>query len=403
MQGRTVDPPSLSSSWLSVGLVAYGIHNMKFNLSLNLVLAALAFVQAAPIRPEEIHSKAAKGLRLLTLAEDAEPVWKTEDQKLDLMRQGVKFIDVTETYEIEQAIPKSAAKAPAATFPAPSHQTAVKALTATISLANMQSNLATLSNFNNRYYKSSTGADGSNWILSTVQGIASGHAGVTVAAFKHSWVQSSIIAKIPGKSASSPVTIIGAHLDSINLSSPTSGRAPGSDDDGSGTVNLIEAFRVLLASGFQPSTPVEFHWYSGEEGGLLGSNAIATSYSNAGVKVKAFMELDMTAFFKPGSTEVVALEADYVDSGLNTFVKSLVTTYTRLPVTMDSPCGYACSDHASWYKFGVPTTMPFEAVTGNDNSRIHSTADTTTLSGFSWSHSLEFAKIAVAFIYELAI
>lgn len=83
-------------------------------------------------------------------------------------------------------------------------------------------------------------------------------------------------------------------MDSINLNSPTSGRAPGADDDGTGTVNLIEAFRVLVASGFAPSTPVEFHWYAAEEVGLLGSQAIATSYKSAGKSVKAFMQLDMS-------------------------------------------------------------------------------------------------------------
>jgi bacterial leucyl aminopeptidase len=98
---------------------------------------------------------------------------------------------------------------------------------------------------------------------------------------------------------------------------------------------------------------------------------------------------------------IVALEADYIDSGLNTFVKQLAAAYSRLPVTMDTPCGYACSDHASWYKYGYPTTMPFEAVTGNDNQLIHSSSDTTSVSGFSWSHSLEFAKVALAFAVEL--
>jgi leucyl aminopeptidase len=83
-------------------------------------------------------------------------------------------------------------------------------------------------------------------------------------------------------------------MDSINLSNPTSGRAPGADDDGTGTVNLIETLRVLVTSSFKPSTPLEFHWYSGEEAGLLGSNAISTSYKNAGIKVKAFLELDMS-------------------------------------------------------------------------------------------------------------
>lgn len=83
-------------------------------------------------------------------------------------------------------------------------------------------------------------------------------------------------------------------MDSINLNNPSSGRAPGYDDDGTGTVNLIEAFRALVAAGFAPSYPVEFHWYSGEEAGLLGSQAIASNYKSAGKAVKAFMELDMS-------------------------------------------------------------------------------------------------------------
>ena len=83
-------------------------------------------------------------------------------------------------------------------------------------------------------------------------------------------------------------------MDSINLNSPSSGRAPGADDDGTGSVNLIEALRALVAAGYKPSTPVEFHWYAGEEVGLLGSQDIASSYASKGVDVKAFMELDMS-------------------------------------------------------------------------------------------------------------
>ena len=66
-------------------------------------------------------------------------------------------------------------------------------------------------------------------------------------------------------------------------------------------------------------------------------------------------------------------------------------------------CGYACSDHSSWYKQGYTTGMLYEAVTGNDNPHVHSTSDTTEVEGFSWSHSLEFAKVALAYVYELAI
>ncbi|KXN92417.1 Leucine aminopeptidase 1 [Leucoagaricus sp. SymC.cos] len=380
---------------------------MKCQLTLLcLVFAAVIFVHAVPISHDEIAENSVKGLHLLQLSSDGEPVWKTDEEELELKRKGINFFDVTETYELELELQREKPNGGAstmATFPAPSHQSEVTPLLSKLSTANMQSYLSSLTAFNNRYYKAQSGADASAWILSTVKSIISGRSDITASAFTHSWVQPSTIVKIAGTSASSPVTILGAHMDSINLSNPTSGRAPGADDDGTGTVNLIEALHVLVSSGFKPSTPLEFHWYSGEEAGLLGSNAIATSYKNAGVKVKAFMELDMSGYFKPGSKEVMALEADYIDSGLNNFLKQLITEYSRIPWTMDIPCGYACSDHASWYKQGYPSSFPYEAVTGDDDPNVHSSGDTTSVSGFSWAHSLEFAKIAVAFAYEMTV
>jgi len=38
----------------------------------------------------------------------------------------------------------------------------------------------------------------------------------------------------------------------------------GADDDGSGTVTILEAYRALLESDFRPNRTVEFHWYSAE-------------------------------------------------------------------------------------------------------------------------------------------
>ncbi|PPQ63807.1 hypothetical protein CVT24_009802 [Panaeolus cyanescens] len=380
----------------------------KFPTLLSFILASLTLVNAGPISHSVIEANTAKGLRLLSLAEGAEPVWKTEAEVFDLLRAGKKFFDVTEVYELEQAgsSQRSANLATAAiAYPTPSHQTELRPILASVSTSNMQSYLSSLTAFNNRYYKASTGASASNWILNTVNSIAStyGRSDVTAKLFTHSYVQSSIIAKIPGTNPSAEVVILGAHMDSINLSNPTSGRAPGADDDGTGSVNLIEGFRALLAAGFRPTNPVEFHWYAAEEVGLLGSQAIATNYKNAGVKVRAFMQLDMSGYFKPGTTEVMALQADYINTDLNNFLKNLITTYSRIPWAMDKACGYACSDHASWYKAGFPSSFPYEAVTGNDNPSIHSSSDTTSVSGFSWSHSLEFAKIGVAFAYELAI
>ncbi|KAI0705564.1 Zn-dependent exopeptidase [Earliella scabrosa] len=375
---------------------------MKF-LTSSCLLAATAFtaVFAAPISNEELAEMTAKGYRLLDLAEDADPVWKTEEEKLELLRADVRFFDVTEVYDPEETFSGPSAFAALATFPAPSHQSAVNAVIRTLSTSNMQSYLSTLTAFNNRYRTSSTGRAASQWIFDTITDLAEGRGDITVSKFTHSWTQFSVVARFAGAS-SGPVTILGSHEDSINLSNPSSGRAPGADDDGSGSVNLIEIFRALVAADFQPSTPLELHWYSGEEDGLLGSQAIARDYKNRGVAVKAFLELDMTAYFAPGSREVIALEADYIDNGVNTFVKQLVENYSTLDWAMDIPCGYACSDHASWYRQGYPTAMLYEAITGDDNPRIHSASDTTSVNGFSWSHTLEFTKVALAFGYELS-
>ncbi|KAI0364502.1 Zn-dependent exopeptidase [Pilatotrama ljubarskyi] len=378
---------------------------MKFSPLGHLLTAAVAFgaACAAPISLKELADMAAKGYRLLDLAEGAEPVWKTEEEKLELLRANIHFFDVTEVYDPEDSVPGGfRSLVTATTFPAPSHSSAVTPIINTLSTSNMQSYLTTLTSYNNRYYTSSTGKAASQWIYDKITELSSGHSDITVSQFTHSWAQFSVIARIEGKS-SGAVTIVGAHEDSINLNSPSSGRAPGADDDGSGTVNLIEVFRALVAANFKPSTPVEFHWYSGEEAGLLGSQAIAKSYKSKGTSVKAFLELDMSAYFAPGSKEVIALEADYIDSGLTKFLQQLIDTYSKLDWAMDQACGYACSDHASWYKQGYTTGMLYEAITGNDNPNIHSPQDTTSVSGFSWSHSLEFAKVALAYVYELSI
>lgn len=39
---------------------------------------------------------------------------------------------------------------------------------------------------------------------------------------------------------------------------------PGADDDGSGSVTILESYRALLSAGFRPERSVEFHWYAAE-------------------------------------------------------------------------------------------------------------------------------------------
>src|SRR5690554_5262592 len=81
---------------------------------------------------------------------------------------------------------------------------------------------------------------------------------------------------------------------------PQWGRSPGADDDGSGTVTILEVFRALVNTGFRPHRPVEFHWYSAEEAGLLGSQDVAKSYERKAVDVLAMIQVGILLFCHSG-------------------------------------------------------------------------------------------------------
>ncbi len=117
--------------------------------------------------------------------------------------------------------------------------------------------------------------------------------------------QFSIIARFEGESADdddddddddyydeeAPVVIVGSHQDTVRGGLLREGRAPGADDDGSGTVTTLEAFTILCKSGFKPKFPVEFHWYSAEEMGLLGSQDVSSAYQRSNVRVMGMMQV----------------------------------------------------------------------------------------------------------------
>ncbi|KAI0257885.1 hypothetical protein BC834DRAFT_838386, partial [Gloeopeniophorella convolvens] len=196
------------------------------------------------------------------------------------------------------------------------------------------------------------------------------------------------------------VVILSAHLDSCSWS-PILTCLPGADDNGSGTVTILEAYRALIARNFRPVENVEFHWYAAEEGGLLGSQAVVRHYAAREVNVIATVQFDSTAWVKKGTKEVVGVMTDFVDPELTAFNKKLVDEYLDLPY-VETKCGYACSDHGSWNKAGYRTSFIAESAWENANPNFHTENDRADVSSeFSFVHMLEFSKLAVAFAIEL--
>ncbi|PWN24878.1 Zn-dependent exopeptidase [Jaminaea rosea] len=357
--------------------------------------------------------------RLVQTSHETAPYW---DLPLLLRWRGIKFADVTDHAELGVSLLQSSPSTlsnDSSPFPSKlSYHDQVKHVHTNISTAGPRTNIKHLTSFRTRYYKSQTGRDSQVWLRDLLQSIVDAHqpsdiadsSRISVREFTHDWVQSSLIVHIPATNrtaaSSNGLVIVSSHQDSVNLLLPIF-PAPGADDDGSGTVTQIESLRALMATGWRPEhRDVEWHFYSAEEAGLLGSQAVVSDYVRRGVKVDAMSQFDMTAFVPTeakDSPPAMGIVTDFVSPALTTFNKQLLHSYLPEVQPIETKCGYACSDHASWTKVGVHSAFTIENEFAKCNlKRIHTTRDVWDHDEYSFEHIARFSKLSSAFVVELS-
>ncbi|KAM0650972.1 hypothetical protein D7B24_003956 [Verticillium nonalfalfae] len=361
------------------------------------VLASAAHLASAAPAAESIKQNSP--LRLIKTSEEDPGRWVTEEEKAKLVlgSKRINFIDITDIQDeavlsvLSTPPSESSLEARQVRYPTTlTHVAEANALIAGVSNTRPQSWLQTLTNFQNRHYQSTYGTQASTWLFNQVTTVAAANPAITIRRFTHSFNQPSIIARIPGTSPN--LVIVGAHYDSTAGSSTA--RAPGADDNGTGSVNTLEALRILANSGFKPKNTLEFHWYGGEEGGLLGSQAVFRNYASTGATVLAMLNQDMTGY-SPGGRPVVF--SDYVDASLSSYVTLIARQYTGL-TTGTSRCGYGCSDHASARAAGFPAAFVASEPFASSNPNIHSSRD--TYASIQWASVLRHSKFTVGFLVE---
>ena len=84
--------------------------------------------------------------------------------------------------------------------------------------------------------------------------------------FPEGKTQYNVIAEIPGSDKAAEVVMLGGHLDSWHA-------ATGATDNAIGCAVMMEAIRILQAVGARPRRTIRLALWSGEEQGLLGSQA----------------------------------------------------------------------------------------------------------------------------------
>lgn len=310
---------------------------------------------------------------------------------------------------------------PAPHFPLElSHSEKIKSIFPDLSQDYMRDVLTQYSTFHTRYYRTEYGLNASLWLAEQVREVAlkgekdgKPRHDISVEIYDHKgWPQKSIIATIPGKNATDQhmpynangdVVVISAHLDSVNMFGFSTLRSPGADDNGSGCVTVLDVFRTLVANGFQPENTYQFHWYSAEEPGLLGSQDVMTEYKSSGVTVRAMLNFDMTGYLGVGITDHTKAKfgifVDQVDPHLTDFLELLVEEHTDIPFE-HCTCGFGCSDHVSAFRVGYPSAFLFEANFLNKNPYVHTFFD--SIEKLSFAHMEKHARVALAFAYELA-
>jgi len=320
-------------------------------------------------------------------------VWMSAEDALRLESNSENFMDIT---DFQNPVIRNFKVDPMPTKL--TRQALVNELNEYLEIDNLKATITRMSSFFTRYYNSQNGKDSSAWVLQQFKDYSAARDDIHIEPFAHTFMQPSVIARIEGSSGDKGATriVVGGHQDSVGRS--TNGQAPGADDDASGTSTVLEVFRVLAQSGYKPERTVEFHAYAGEEGGLLGSQAIAKAYSDLDIVVEAMLQFDMT-MYGGNATDPIGIITDYVSPEASEFIRLLVKGYSTFS-QVNTKCGYGCSDHASWNRYGYRSSFPFEGTFSRANPYIHSPSD--LLSHLNLVRGLEFVKIGVGFVVELA-
>jgi Peptidase family M28 len=186
---------------------------------------------------------------------------------------------------------------------------------------------------------------------------------------------SNVLGVIEGTDLKDEWVVISAHYDHIGI---TNGKVnPGADDDGSGTVGLLEmaeAFLKAKAAGKAPRRSILFLAVSGEEKGLWGSEYYANHPVYPLEKTSIDINIDMIGrkddkLNSPDSNNHVYLIGDdklsselpkYVDSVNNLYIKLITDRKYNDP--NDPNRLYYRSDHYNFANKGVPIIFFFDGI-----------------------------------------
>ena len=186
--------------------------------------------------------------------------------------------------------------------------------------------------------------------------------------------------------------IICAHYDDM----PSSGLAPGADDNGSGTAAVIEASRVL--KDYECEYSIIYAVWDTEEMGMLGSAYYA---QNTALDILGVINMDMIAWDSNNDNIAEIHTKNLANSvGLKDTMLMVNTGYSiGIQPSVINP-GLTASDHSSFWNNGYSAILLIENYYGDFNLYYHTSND--LISHYNFPYYEKCSKLCIGTLAQLS-
>ena len=216
-----------------------------------------------------------------------------------------------------------------------------------------------------------------------------------------------IWAFIEGSEKPDGIIVVSAHYDHVGVKNGKTFN--GADDDGSGTVALLEiaqAFQIAKKEGHGPKRSLLFLHVTGEEHGLHGSRYYSENPLFPLQNTITDINIDMIGrrdeAHKDSNNYVYVIGSDYLSTDLYTICEAANANYVHLNLDYtyndrnDPNRFYYRSDHYNFAKNGIPSVFLFNGV----HADYHKSTDTPDKIEFD--ALAKRAQLAFTIAWELA-
>ena len=179
-----------------------------------------------------------------------------------------------------------------------------------------------------------------------------------------------VVAELPGvdPGVQDEIVLLGGHLDSWHTGT-------GASDNADGAAAVMEALRILKATGLQPRRTIRVALWSGEEEGLLGSKAYVAQHLAGDANQMARERFSVYFNIDPGMGPIYGWYSENSPAAKALF-DAWLAPLRYLDGRRNVAEGITNTDHLSFKAVGIPGFTPIQDYVTYDVRTHHTNADT---------------------------